>query len=41
VGLLQHVSSTIQLLLGALVFHECFDPLRRVGFVLSWSALAL
>jgi chloramphenicol-sensitive protein RarD len=41
VGLLQYVSPTIQLLLGVLVFHERFDPLRLVGFVLIWSALAL
>ena len=40
-GLLQYLSPTMQALLGVWVFHEAFPPVRLVGFVIIWAALAL
>jgi chloramphenicol-sensitive protein RarD len=40
-GLLQYLAPTIQFALGVLVFHEPMPPMRWVGFVLVWLALAL
>jgi chloramphenicol-sensitive protein RarD len=40
-GLLQYISPSMQFLLGVWMFHEAFSPLRLVGFLLIWSALAL
>lgn len=41
VGLLQYIGPTIQLVLAIFVFHEPFDRMRLVGFVLIWTALAI
>jgi len=40
-GTLQYVSPTIQFLLGVTFFGEPLDPVRLVGFVLIWAALAV
>ncbi|MFZ5809095.1 MAG: EamA family transporter RarD [Chloroflexota bacterium] len=40
-GLLQYIAPTCQFLLGVLVYHEPFDQVRVVGFVLIWLALLL
>jgi len=40
-GTLQYVSPTIQFLLGVTFFGEPLDPVRLVGFVLIWTALAV
>jgi chloramphenicol-sensitive protein RarD len=41
IGILQYIAPTCQFLLGVLVFHEPFTPVRMVGFSLIWAALAL
>lgn len=41
VGLVQYLAPSIQFGLGLWVFHEPFDALRLIGFVLIWSALAV
>jgi len=41
IGILQYIAPTCQLLLGVLVFGEPFTPVRAVGFILIWAALAL
>ncbi|WP_374334507.1 EamA family transporter RarD [Leeia sp.] len=38
-GLLQYLSPTLQLLIGALLYHEPFDQVRLIGFGLIWLAL--
>lgn len=38
-GILQYISPSLQLLLGVWIFHEAFEPARRVGFGLIWAAL--
>ena len=40
-GVLQYVSPSLQLLLGVLVLHEPFQPVKLVGYALIWLALAL
>ena len=40
-GTLQYLSPTIQFLLGVTFFGEPLDPVRLVGFVLIWTALAV
>ena len=40
-GTLQYLSPTIQFLLGVTFFGEPLDPVRLVGFVLIWMALAV
>ncbi len=40
-GLVQYLGPTLQLMLAVWVFHEPFDTLRLIGFVMIWSALAL
>ncbi|MDP2004437.1 MAG: EamA family transporter RarD [Rubrivivax sp.] len=40
-GLVQYIAPTLQLMLAVWVFHEPFDSVRLVGFVMIWSALAL
>ncbi len=40
-GLVQYLGPTLQLMLAVWVFHEPFDTMRLVGFVMIWSALAL
>jgi chloramphenicol-sensitive protein RarD len=40
-GLVQYLGPTLQLMLAVWVFHEPFDHMRLVGFVMIWSALAL
>ncbi len=40
-GLLQYLAPSIQFVLGVLVFHEPMPPMRLLGFVLVWAALAL
>jgi chloramphenicol-sensitive protein RarD len=41
IGLMQYLTPTIQFALGLLVFHEPMPPMRWVGFLLIWLALAL
>ncbi|MGH8807075.1 MAG: EamA family transporter RarD [Noviherbaspirillum sp.] len=40
-GLLQYIGPTLQLLLGVWLYHEPFDTMRMIGFMLIWSALAV
>lgn len=40
-GLLQYVAPTCQFLLGVWVFHEPFDSMRLVGYILIWSGLVV
>ena len=40
-GLLQYLAPSIQFVLGVLVFHEPMPPMRLLGFMLVWAALAL
>jgi chloramphenicol-sensitive protein RarD len=40
-GLMQYVNPTMQFLLGVLLFREPLPPVRLLGFVLVWCALAL
>ncbi len=40
-GLVQYLGPTLQLMLAVWFFHEPFDSVRLVGFVMIWSALAL
>ncbi len=40
-GTLQYLSPTLQFLLGVSFFGEPLDPVRLVGFVLIWTALAV
>ena len=40
-GTLQYLAPTIQFLLGVTFFGEPLDPVRLVGFVLIWAALAV
>ena len=41
IGLMQYIAPTLQFLLGVFVFHEAFDRVRLVGFMLIWIALAV
>ena len=41
IGLLQYITPTVQFILGVTVFAEPMPPMRWVGFVLIWIALAL
>jgi chloramphenicol-sensitive protein RarD len=41
IGLLQYITPTVQFILGVTVFAEPMPPMRWVGFVLIWVALAL
>jgi len=41
IGLLQYITPTVQFILGVTVFAEPMPPMRWVGFVLIWLALAL
>lgn len=41
IGLLQYLAPTIQFVLGLVVFHEDLSPVKWIGFVLVWIALAL
>ncbi len=38
-GILQYISPSLQFALGVWLFHEPFEPVRLVGFVLIWAAL--
>lgn len=40
-GLLQYLTPVLQLLCGVLAFNESVPPVRWVGFVIVWTALAL
>ena len=40
-GVLQYLAPTLQFLLGVTLFHEPLPPVRLMGFVLVWAALAL
>ncbi|GGP17936.1 EamA family transporter RarD [Silvimonas iriomotensis] len=40
-GLLQYIGPTVQLLLGALLWHEPFSGPRLLGFAVIWLALVL
>lgn len=40
-GILQYIGPTLQLLVGVWLFHEPFEPARRIGFIAIWAALAL
>ena len=41
VGLLQYIAPTCQFALGVLIYKEPFNPVRLVGFIIIWSALAI
>jgi chloramphenicol-sensitive protein RarD len=41
IGLLQYLAPTIQFVLGLVVFGEPMNPVKWVGFVLVWVALAI
>jgi len=41
IGLLQYIAPTLQFILGLLVFHETMTPVKWVGFILVWIALAI
>ena len=41
IGLLQYIAPTLQFVLGLLVFHETMTPVKWVGFILVWIALAI
>jgi chloramphenicol-sensitive protein RarD len=41
VGILQYIAPTLQFLLGVMVYHEPFSPMRLVGFSAIWLALAI
>ena len=41
IGLLQYLAPTIQFVLGLVVFDEAMNPVKWVGFVLVWVALAI
>ncbi|XXU23366.1 EamA family transporter RarD [Sorangium sp. So ce887] len=40
-GFLQYVSPTLQFLLGVFLYHEPFDYVKLIGFLLVWSALVV
>lgn len=40
-GFLQYVSPTLQFLLGVFLYHEPFDHVKLIGFLLIWSALVV
>jgi chloramphenicol-sensitive protein RarD len=40
-GLMQYLTPSIQFLIGVLVRHEPLGPVRLIGFVLVWLALAI
>lgn len=40
-GILQYIGPTLQLMVGVWLFHEPFEPERRLGFMAIWAALAL
>ena len=40
-GLLQYIGPTISFMLGIWLYHEPFDAMKLIGFVLIWSALAV
>jgi len=40
-GMLQYLAPVIQFLLGVFALHEPMPPMRWVGFVLVWLALAM
>lgn len=40
-GVLQYINPSMQFLLGVFVYHEAFDHVRLIGFVVVWAGLAL
>ena len=40
-GVMQYIAPSLQLACGVFFFHEPFEPARRIGFALIWTALAL